>query len=488
MNGTTGTNLCVINTEKHKDYVERFNSLYPETIVNAITDADAWNWMQSNIPLLDCSERCIEEIYYFRWWVYRKHIKQTSDGFVVTEFLPVVRHAGKHNTINCPVGHQIYEGRWLKEQKYLDDYCRFMLQGGGDLHQYSCWFADAVFNRYCVNGDRDFVIGLLDGLRDYYRKWSTKEQDGLFHYTPWMDGMEFSISGNMEERFRPTFNSYMYADALAISRIAEMSDHEAIADEFRIKAYASKTNIQEKLWHTELEFFATRDLDNDFTPTECPVREAVGYIPWYFNLPDPGYEIAWRHINDSQGFSSPIGLTGAEVRHPMFLKVNPERLATWDGAIWPFATSQTLTAMQNLIRGYEQSYITPSDYIRELSKYAASHLRDGKPSISEVVRDPNVRQMCGSEHYNHSTFCDLVISGVAGILPRTDSILEVFPLLPDSWDYFCLDGVSYQGHSVAIVWDRTGMRYGEKGFCVYVDHKKQFAGDHPCRVMIDLEK
>ena len=94
------SDLCVIDAEKHGRYIERFNSLYPEDIVNAISDRDAWAWMQTNTPLLDCSDAKIEEIYYFRWWIYRKHIKQTPDGFVVTEFLPVVQHARKHNTIN----------------------------------------------------------------------------------------------------------------------------------------------------------------------------------------------------------------------------------------------------------------------------------------------------------------------------------------------------------------------------------------------------
>jgi len=475
-----------IDIENARQYVERFNCLYPESIVNALPDANALEWMRDNVPLLDCPDGAIEEIYYFRWWVYRKHIKQTPNGFVITEFLPVVKHAKKHNTINCPVGHQLYEGRWIKDRQYLDEYCHFMLRGGGDLHQYSCWFADAVYNRFCVNGDQDYVTDLLGALRAYYRRWEEKGEAGLFHYTPWMDGMEFSISGNQEERFRPTLNSYMYADALAIAKIAEMTHQDSVADEYQAKSAATKSNIQEKLWNPDLEFFVTLDLDGSFTPVGNPVREAVGYIPWYFNLPDPGYEGAWRHINDPEGFLSPVGLTGAEVRHPMFLKVNPERVATWDGAIWPFATSQTLTAMQNLIRRYEQDVITPSDYVREMSKYAASHLRDGKPSISEVVRDPYRPQMCGSEHYNHSTFCDLVITGLGGIEPRPDNVLTVFPLFPKEWDYFRLDGISYHNHIVAITWDRTGERYGEKGFSVYVDGKKRFSSNDPCQSAINL--
>jgi hypothetical protein len=41
-----------------------------------------------------------------------------------------------------------------------------------------------------------------------------------------------------------------------------------------------------------------------------------------------------------------------------------------------------------------------------------------------------------------------------GRRPRGDA------LAPEDWPYFALDGVPYHGRSVAIVWDRTGERYG----------------------------
>ena len=69
-------------------------------------------------------------------------------------------------------------------------------------------------------------------------------------------------------------------------------------------------------------------------------------------------------------------------------------------------------------------------------------------------------QAARSRHYNHSTFCDLVIRGLVGIMPRDDNVVEIDPLVPvNSWDWFCLDGVAYHGQQLAIVWDRTGERY-----------------------------
>ena len=63
--------------------------------------------------------------------------------------------------------------------------------------------------------------------------------------------------------------------------------------------------------------------------------------------------------------------------------------------------------------------------------------------------------------YNHSTYCDLIITGLVGLRPRADDTVEVNPLLPaGTWDYFCLDGVPYHGRSLTVLYDRTGRKYG----------------------------
>jgi len=78
-----------------------------------------------------------------------------------------------------------------------------------------------------------------------------------------------------------------------------------------------------------------------------------------------------------------------------------------------------------------------------------------------------------SRYYNHSTFADLVISGVVGLRPRGDDTVEVQPLLPQrTWDWFCVDGVKYHGHELAILWDRDGKHFGRgMGLNVFVDGK-----------------
>src|SRR5690242_15890603 len=62
----------------------RFAMLRPQDLLKNAGEAA---WMVDNVPLFECSDRDLQETYYFRWHVYRRHIKPTPDGYVITEFL-----------------------------------------------------------------------------------------------------------------------------------------------------------------------------------------------------------------------------------------------------------------------------------------------------------------------------------------------------------------------------------------------------------------
>ena len=110
---------AVLKPDALRTYVAAFNGQRPDDTsvdlpsdgsITAIRNDQAAAWMERNVPLFECSDKDIEETYHFRWWAYRKHIWHTPAGFVVTEFLPKVGWSKLYNTINCPVGHQLYEG------------------------------------------------------------------------------------------------------------------------------------------------------------------------------------------------------------------------------------------------------------------------------------------------------------------------------------------------------------------------------------------
>jgi hypothetical protein len=483
--------MFVLDADTFKHHVDFFNTMEPENIINHIPNSKSWAWMKEDIPFFECPDKSFEQIYYFRWWTFRKHIKKTPDGFVFTEFLDEIGHSGKYNTISCALGHHIREGRWLHEERYIDEYARFWYVGheGGPqphFHKYSNWGTSALYRRYLVNRDKTFVVGLLDAFIRDYEAWMREQglENGLLWQYDGRDGMEESISGSSRAKnARPPLNSYMYANAAAILKVAKMAGREAVAKEYARKAARLKSLVNKLMWDEDAKFFKVRRPDGEL----ADVREELGFIPWYFNLPERGYEQAWLQIKDEQGFKAPMGITTAERRHPQF-RSHGVGTCEWDGAVWPYATSLTLVALANVIRNYKQQYVNRADYFDALMTYARSHRYRGKPYIGEYLDEKNGKWLKPdtdrSRYYNHSTFCDLVISGLAGLIPQEGNTVLVDPLLPeDAWDWFCLDNVPYHGRTLTILWDRSGDKYGKgKGFSVFADGKKIAGSDKLTRV------
>src|ERR1017187_1443881 len=127
--------FSVLEPAAFAHHVEHFNTMEDENVTNFVSNAASWDWLRKNIPFFECPDREVEEIYYFRWWSFRKHLVQTTNGVVFTEFLTPVKHAGIYNTISCAAGFHLAEGRWLRDQGYLDDYIRFWLRGNAGKPQ-----------------------------------------------------------------------------------------------------------------------------------------------------------------------------------------------------------------------------------------------------------------------------------------------------------------------------------------------------------------
>jgi hypothetical protein len=131
-------------------------------------------------------------------------------------------------------------------------------------------------------------------------------------------------------------------------------------------------------------------------------------------------------------------------------------------------------------------------YFAELEKYVQSQSMRGKPYIGEYLDETTGYWLKGdqerSRYYNHSTFCDLVISGLVGLRPREDTIVEVCPLLPQGqWAWFCLDRVRYHGHDITILWDEDGSRYHVgRGLHIFVDGQQRAHSNTLGRITCEL--
>ncbi len=499
---TTAFGLC-LSAGTLRDYVAAFNATDEELYTNTVSNAQAFDFLAKNVPTFECPDADVERTYYFRWWTYRKHVKKTADGWVVTEFLPNVGWAGKHNTISCPLGHHLREGRWLKDAAILDDYIRFMVTQGSvnGPRAYACWPAWATLERAKVTGSDALARELLPA---FVKNWETWEKGwklrngrmaglradrGLFDFIGDREGTEYALS---VDGARPMVNAAMWAEATAIAQIARRVGDAATARRFAQRAEALATNIKQRLWNAERKFFTTLGYDGKLDD----VCELHGYAPFYFRLPlSSDHLAAWDGLMDERGFYAPVGIVFPRRDTPGFnVTINyGKHECLWDGPTWPYATSVALTALYETLQGgATPAKATAADFARLLCQYARQHVRvreDGTrvPWIDEnqhpftgtwISRDvlieqarwrgKPVRYRERGKDYNHSTFCDLVIAGICGVMPQESKGLSVRPLAPAGWDWFRLACVRYQGRDLAVTWDKTGAKYG-KGAGLFVE-------------------
>ncbi|AGZ41897.1 MGH1-like glycoside hydrolase domain-containing protein [Actinoplanes friuliensis] len=456
-------------------------------------------WYKANIPFVDLPDAAIQDTYYYRWRTFKEALKYTGpkDGWIVSEFLGPVGYSAPNGGISAAAGHHLYEGRWLRDTRYLDDYLDYWLRGSGAgakpateglgknstdwAHQYSFWAVDAAVARAEVTGDWKFLLQRLPELERQYQRWKETNFDparGLYWQTPVWDAMEFTASSYQSDDpyhggdgFRPTLNAYQYGDARALALLARRAGDPRKAARYEREAATLRTNQEKDLWDGSFYKHVMRD------GTRITDREQIGFIPWYFHMPPAGNAAAWAQLTDPQGFAAPYGPTTTERRSPWFMHQALDGCCRWDGPSWPYATSQTLTALANQLIDYPaQSYVDRQDYYDVLRGYALTQRKNGKPYVAEAHHPDEDRWIYDgrghSEDYNHSTFTDNVLSGLLGIRPQPGASIELAPLVPADWDHFAVENLAYHGHNLTILWDRDGTRYGQgAGLRLWVDGK-----------------
>ncbi len=207
----------------------------------------------------------------------------------------------------------------------------------------------------------------------------------------------------------------------------------------------------------------------------------MGYVPWIYGLAPEGYDKVFEELRNPDGFYTEFGLSTAEARHPRYLFKHPHE-CLWNGYIWPFATSLVLKAILSLLDKYKQDTVTKDDFYNILRTYAkCQHCVteegekvcwidevlspiDGSWHSRNVLKNQDWPEIYGGfergKDYNHSAYCDFVLSGLLGIKISGDKI-SVEPKIPDNWEYFKVTNLTVKDCTYTIIYDKNGTHYGE---------------------------
>jgi len=481
-------------------------------------------WFLNNIPFLEIDDPEIQQIYFYRWKLLRSHIREIGpQGTTILEFLDNVPWARQPYTdLNDSASFHLMEARWMRDPTVVDDLIDHLYTGAANDRHFSESIAAATYSTTLVTGDPGPALRHLDTMQHIYNAWDDHfdRARNLYWIEPLPDATEYTISSidasgagftdhpSTDQNhngftggfaYRPSINSYQYANAMAIAQIATEARQPDVAKDYRERADRLRTAMLVQLWNPELQHFTDRYQRSTPYVTAGDFirgRELVGYVPWAFELPphddsasSKAYSQAWSHLLSPDQLAGSHGMRTVEPSYPRYLTQYRYDQATgrpecqWNGPSWPFQTSQVLTGLANLLEDYPPSATSRADYLRLLRQYTHQHfLSPGKPDIEEDYNPDTGVPIVGlprSHHYFHSTYIDLVLSGLIGIRPRADNIMEVDPLIPthpgaeQRIRYFALQGLAYHHHDISVFYDEDGSRYHiGSGLSIFVDQQR----------------
>jgi hypothetical protein len=167
--------------------------------------------------------------------------------------------------------------------------------------------------------------------------------------------------------------------------------------------------------------------------------------------------------------------------------------------VWPFQTTQVISGLANFLNEYPTGaaagVITAADHTKLLKQYAKLHYNPERGGILDLEEDyyPDtgypIVGLKRSPHYFHSGFIDLVLSGLVGIRPSADDVLEINPLIDvSSISYFRADHIPYHGHMIAVQYDADGSHYNSTGLQVEIDGKVVASSPTLTRLSVEVTR
>jgi len=84
---TPHSGAAVLKPADYSHYVDLFHEQEREatgTLYEGESGEDSWTWIEREVPWFDSSDKHFEEMYYFRWYAWKKHLVKSPQGYLIT--------------------------------------------------------------------------------------------------------------------------------------------------------------------------------------------------------------------------------------------------------------------------------------------------------------------------------------------------------------------------------------------------------------------
>ncbi len=462
-------------------------------------------WWADNVPYIDVPDDNIKKIAYYRWWLNRFNYLDANIPGNDFQFPTSIEGVlGYNNAIVLTQPMHIQDLQYLRNPMYA--YGNWVSVGetsnGGAFtdnpgmpdnwnNYYTQYLSEAAWTSYKVHGGQPAIVDKLA----YYAEKDVQGQlrrfdqnnNGVIAYD-WgaltgndADAVSFHWRSGNQERAE---GAYVYGGAKAASEMYDFVGNDAKKEELAAIAGNIQKGIMEELWDSRDKVFKHRHIGTDALN---PWKEINNYYPFTEGVPpdEAQYKEAFRLWQDSAEY--PI--------FPFFTANQKDKAAA--AAIGEpgsnnFSTinsTVTFRFFAKALRDYPSEYITPEMYKQLLYWAAWAQYYDGDtryPDANEFWANwnPATQKIDYRSWIHHNILGNYnytLIEDVAGLRPRLDNSIELWPL-DIGWDHFTVNNLNYHGQDLTIVWDKPGdstKHYGEtpEGYSVYIDGKRAFTAD-----------
>lgn len=473
-------------------------------------------WYDDNCPQFECSDATVTRMWWYRWFLARHNLVDPELGHISHPLFYEGKHDGYARGVTASAPLILNEVRWLRDASlshgmirnymrtqsshglYRDlwvDRVRGLEPGreGNPDPGYEEFLPAAFMGALLVHPDRELLEHAAQSMAansEALRKLRDRNNNLLlnpgghhmtqehapsfahFHdYSDWYDYTELE---------RPDYSAFFYANLRATAAAWRGLGRPREAQWFDGMAERCATAICEHMWDTQDGYFyAIRESDGEFA--RC--REANGLFPFAFGAvpDDPEYHGAFVHLLSEEELFTPWPFATASRQCPAF-SARPghwgwekkDSYCTWNGPTWPYTNSILVEAMGRLLREHNQHLVTAEILCAFMGKFATM-MHESEDAGSPMVRecyDGETGDGFGCPDYFHSSYNDLIVRFMCGLIPDEGREVTVDPLC-DGWSWFRLEGVGYRGYEISIVYEtrKTDRAYDdvEPGLTVMVD-------------------
>ncbi len=502
-------------------------------------------WFDASVPYFDCSDEFVRKLYYHRAFLLRKNLLDPKLGALKHPTFSAGRwrSAWDSNVLSAAAGHQIREARWLRDPKFWRGHLQTWAEnarpdgvypgqitpaGPGD-GQAADWITATAWDGHLVHPSREALAPLISTLAASVRgaqKAFDPDDDGLLRadshrsvglpYQPaFFAAGNFKLSADLQEPAVPASlervdrTAYQYSNAVAVAKLYRLLGQAEPAKEFEALAAKIQKAMTTTMWRPEGKFFFALNAEDRAV---VDVKEIAGVAPFYVGLAPvgQGFEAAWASILDPEQFWTPWPVASASRQNPAYSQdgwpqaETPVTPGLANGPTWPHANAIVLSAMARTLRsdrtltGRAKESASPltRERLWELfSSFTKAQFRDQdlvQPWTGVVYNGVGGQWQTAERDDLQSTWLDVLIPDLIGLVPREDEILELDPLLPpEALGHFVLDGVRYHGHDVTVVWDRPDeadqFDDGREGLDLYLDGKRVASAQALGPLRVDLK-